>query len=732
MVEGVGGGKRSSRSQSRRHAGDLERTWDCAERAIAGLPGGVTVKTLARRGRTPFIAAGILLLAAGLRFYHLAFQPGLHFDEAYNGFDIQSVLQGQHPIFFPGNRGREPLFIYWQSLVVALLGLTPFTLRLASAFCGVLTVAATYFAVTQLLLCVDRPRTARWLALAAEFLLATGYWHIAFSRVGLRAVSLPFFALMTFGFLWRGLRRDRRWDFALAGLFGGLAMYTYLSSRLLPLIPTLVGLAALAVGPFRRRLGQLALCAAVWLAVFAPLGAYYLQHPDNAWGRAEEVSIFNPTHGGDQPLRALALALQRNAQMVAVETTHTLTGPFDGRSAFDPVSGVLFWLGVGVIGWRLVRRPRSGRQAASLAERWHSDDGPGATTTALAPSDHRPIGRLAYGFLVVWPAVMVLPSILSVHAPQHMRAIGALPAFAIVAALGAGQVARLGSALKAPVAGWVVAVVLLVGSATLNYRDYFVVWLPSDTAYYQLMAEKVEAARLVGEWTESHRVFLAPLYYQDHTVRFVARQRWNKVQTFDVGAAMVIPSGQPALYVFPAIDEEQPRLLQRRLGPAAKLETVSGSNGKPLLRVVRVDKPAQEKPPALATLEGSVELVSAQIEPTRAKPGGSLKVSLAWRALRRLTEDFTVFVHLRDEAGQTVAQKDGQPGGGSFPTLWWQAEDTILDECVLALPKEVAPGEYRVVVGMYRLATLKRLEMMAGGRRADGDELTLGSEQVAR
>jgi hypothetical protein len=209
----------------------------------------------------------------------------------------------------------------------------------------------------------------------------------------------------------------------------------------------------------------------------------------------------------------------------------------------------------------------------------------------------------------------------------------------------------------------------------------------------------------------------------------VAREQWGCVQTFDP-AAPAVAAGQPSLYVFPAFDEEQPTRLVERLGPAARVERVAGADGQPLLTVVRVEPASPESAAPLATLAGQIALTADRIEPAAVAPGGAVRVTLTWRALQRLPENYSVFVHLRDQSGKAIAQKDGYPGRGASPTLGWQPGDLVLDEYELAVPAGTPPGEYRVVVGMYRLATLERLELVAGGRRADGDELPIGAVRV--
>jgi hypothetical protein len=99
----------------------------------------------------------------------------------------------------------------------------------------------------------------------------------------------------------------------------------------------------------------------------------------------------------------------------------------------------------------------------------------------------------------------------------------------------------------------------------------------------------------------------------------------------------------------------------------------------------------------------------------------SLVVDLAWRAIRRPTNDFTVFVHLLDQAGKLVGQQDGPPQAGRFPTSWWDPGDTIYDRISIPLPSGLAPGSYQLEVGLYRPDTGERLAVVdaTGQRLAD-------------
>ena len=109
------------------------------------------------------------------------------------------------------------------------------------------------------------------------------------------------------------------------------------------------------------------------------------------------------------------------------------------------------------------------------------------------------------------------------------------------------------------------------------------------------------------------------------------------------------------------------------------------------------------------------------------RPGATLRVKLNWRALAAMPEDYTVFVHLLDDQGKTIAQDDNQPQLGAYPTSFWDAGEQIADEYALAIPADTPNGQYRIQIGVYRAADGSRLPVRNGG-----DAAGLGTVQVAR
>lgn len=96
--------------------------------------------------------------------------------------------------------------------------------------------------------------------------------------------------------------------------------------------------------------------------------------------------------------------------------------------------------------------------------------------------------------------------------------------------------------------------------------------------------------------------------------------------------------------------------------------------------------------------------------PVQTGPIRGLTLALYWQALAAPDRDYTVFVHLRRPDGGIVAQQDGPPAGGAYPTGLWDPGEVIRHEARLALTGGLLPaGAYELVTGMYDLATGVRL-----------------------
>jgi hypothetical protein len=125
----------------------------------------------------------------------------------------------------------------------------------------------------------------------------------------------------------------------------------------------------------------------------------------------------------------------------------------------------------------------------------------------------------------------------------------------------------------------------------------------------------------------------------------------------------------------------------------------------------------------------SMALAGARIEETSVAPGETLSLQLYWSALVPVNEDYTVFVHLLDGAGDLVAQGDGPPAGGRYPTSAWSPGEVVLDTHMLQVPNELASGRYTLVAGLYRVSDGTRL-LARSWERSAMDGIVLGEIYV--
>lgn len=115
---------------------------------------------------------------------------------------------------------------------------------------------------------------------------------------------------------------------------------------------------------------------------------------------------------------------------------------------------------------------------------------------------------------------------------------------------------------------------------------------------------------------------------------------------------------------------------------------------------------AQPQTRLQANLGQQVELVGFDWS---ALTGQSAYLSLYWRTLQPFDQDYTVFVHLRDGANNTLANADHQPYAGHVPTSRWPVNKIVKETIRLDLPADVPVGDYRLLVGLYSPSTLERL-----------------------
>ncbi len=644
----------------------------------------------------------ILALTAFLRLYRLdAIPPDFHFDQAYYTLDVLQILSGHFGIFFENPGGSEPLFIYLALAPVLLSGAdSALALKIVSALIGIATVALMYPIARGIL---RSPRAGIFAALFTAMIS----WHLFYSRNGERNILTVLFVMLALYFYWRAITHNaprhldqpsaiNRHQLNLAGVFTGIALYTYPAARILPIL--LVALTLLFAFSERTRAREywlgLARAFGIALIVFLPLGIFYLQFPRYFIEHTAQVSLF-ATHTNAADLLA---AIGDNARKVAAmflfsgDPGAIRNVPF--RPVFDPFIGVFFVLGL----------------AISLSHAFLS----------------RSIEQKRAQFILLWMLAWLSASLLSDDAPNYARTIPALPAVVMLAAWGANEIYARLSSLFIPTAPRVslyatraLFAIILFAATALMFRDYFGNFANDAGTYYAYNGDKVEIAAWIKARAANERLYLSEIVAKNSTVALLTRRAVLK--SFDSRDTIILPAnsrGGDARFVFPAEQEKRWLTMAERLGALATSEIVRGKHNEILLYTLRVA--ASDLPDAnnsLTTLArggaflkiqnaervnwmNEIEMLGYRLDPEG--PGGrNLVVTLFARANAKINADYTFSVKVRDAHERVWGQEDKWLGDNSYASSRWDIGEIIVEKFYPGLNACAPAGDYRVSVEMY-------------------------------
>jgi 4-amino-4-deoxy-L-arabinose transferase-like glycosyltransferase len=680
--------------------------------------------------------AFILLLAAFLRFWQLdSLPPGLYHDEAYNGLDALSLLNGetfpifyegwelyaadahkdrpveesQRPIFFEGNFGREPLHIYLMALSISVFGPTPFAIRFVPAAAGVAAVFMTYLAAGILLGRGQREgvgdRYRGWMPLFAAFMMAVFYPAVTFSRFGIRAMLFVPISTAVVYFFWRGIRtvdqklRDDSdqpftsfnvqlgtftpgW-FILAGFFLGLGLYTYAAARIFPLL-----FVAFVILWFwrdrqamRHQWGNIAVMALMAFFVALPLLLYFLRYPYFFIFRSRYVANRGAGTYPGQPWLTWFNNIRRVALGLVWEGEMHLRHNLPGRPFLDPVQSFFTTLGfIHIIQQRLRRH---------------------------------------HVFLALWFLIMLLPSLLSGDAPHFGRMIGAAPPAAMLAALGADWLARtIGGRLSRQgnveqellntysrrfgIGFWVLIPLFLI-SCAITVRDYFQQYANHPDLAAAFYVSDWELGQYAAALPADTVAYLAPTQEQMATIYFALGGEIARLRSFYSPNNTLVPLGNPG--------QETAYLIRPLAAPTlARLAAVFPQNAIEqtdqdfTALLVGADAPwLLPQRESDASWGGAISLLGWSAQ----QVGGQLNITMYWWANVKMVRSYTAFVHLLDGEGNLVTQWDRLPEG--YPTIDWQPQERVVDTYTLDLPPDLPPGEYFIQSGFYHLPSDERL-----------------------
>ena len=610
--------------------------------------------------------------------------PSLQVDEAFYGVDALHVMQGERAIFFEANFGREPLFIYLAAGWMSLFGVSPVTFRLLSGAIGTLTVLAMFWLGREVFW--DERGPANAVGLAAALFSAFLFVNVSFGRSAQRVITFPLFVALVMAALARCLRTRRARDALLTGGLLGLSLYTYSAIRVLPIAVALAFALWWAWERDARFLVNCALVAAVALVAFAPLGFYFVTHPDSFLFRAADTLTTAPLDVN--LMRVLRLFVSRGDKDMAINIPK--------RPMLDGVQ-IAFALISLSIGW--TRRPRR-----------------------------------AWALTLLVLAVMLIPPVISAE-PAFGRTWGSVPPLLLFLGVGlatplewAWRWARANGLLRklAAIGLTLAAAIAVLYSIGLTYHDYFLIFGRLGELPLVFQQKFTAMGNLIRSLPADERILLSPFQEMPATLTFALHGDDPRITLYDGRACVVLPDARARSVSYLVILEDHntlPALL--RYAPNGR----AADTRHFLFYQVPSGTAMQPRPqhPIQARWAEPIELLGYDIGlPTR----DSLPMTLYWRAAGQIAEPYTAFVHLgQADRAQPLAQHDAPPCGGSYATQYWQVGDVVQERIAIQLSPDLS-GDYSLRIGLYHTYLNARLAITSADRPSQDDALLMGTVRL--
>ncbi len=357
---------------------------------------------------------GIAALAVALRLTLLTEMPASLFkDEGRHALKAAQILDdpSYRPVYEP-DIALPALFLYPMAVAFRLFGVSLLTLRLFMATMGVIDVALLFLLARRLF-------GAR-VGLIAAYLFAAAFWALRMQRVALApsfSTGLVLLALLLFV---RAMQVRRWGDWALAGVGAAGSLYCYHSGPFTLVLIALVALVLLIREPgrfLRFWLPRFAVLAGVFLILAAPLLRYVATHFAQYTARPRQTAIFsevNLQRLGQDRLAAFQANIAPNIGMYTVRGDHEPKHNLPFAPHLDAIMAILFLAGLALL----------------VTGRLHG------------PSDRSRSRRFAEWLVLGYLAVMLIPSVLAIDAPNTLRAFDTLPPALLIVALAADAVWR--------------------------------------------------------------------------------------------------------------------------------------------------------------------------------------------------------------------------------------------------------------------------------------------------
>lgn len=444
----------------------------------------------------------IVICAFSVRFAKIETVPaGIYPDEAVNGTDAQEAnATGSYKLFYESNNGREGLFINLQALSIKAFGPTQLGLLFWPVIFGTLTTLGMFFLNKELF------GSAR-AGLIGSYLVAFSYWSINFSRIGFRAVMVPFLLVWSFYFMFKGLRTKKYADFIFAGLIFGLGVHTYIAFRVAPLVLIILFCALLfSRRHFLRNYWRQTLVFAISMFITAlpMLLDFFVFHPEHYASRTSQISVLNPetNQGHLLPLitKTFAFSLAKYNFWGDQNWRHN----YPPYPLLNPVAGISFLIGFFYVIFKFFRLAWLRLRRGIHDDKLH-----------------------IYAFILAWFFALLIPEFLAYEGNPHaLRAIGTLPVVFVITTIPflwiLGKAEKFGHFFKVMLFSVLTATFAFIG--IFDTIKYLVFFANNPKQHQAFEANLVETSNYLRQISPDKEKFVITGSMQRVTIKYLNPQ----------------------------------------------------------------------------------------------------------------------------------------------------------------------------------------------------------------
>ncbi|MBN1550858.1 hypothetical protein JW979_05300 [bacterium] len=375
--------------------------------------------------------------------------PGIFQDDASFMVEGESLVEnGQFKVWVDEMNGNATLMMYWDGIISKLVPNKILAMRIAPALLGTITIGLMFVLLRNNL-------TREQICLVAV-ITAFSHYHINYSRLPWDQVTVPLFSMIAIFMLLDGMYSRRGYLFcAISGVATSLGFYGYAGFRAVPVV--ILGLILAGRSTIRRFFYGVRwlIYSMAALIISAPLGIFFISHPEKFMQRTHLVDIFPTFTKYLDPCPVILQTLKTLMMIIFVGDGVTVRHNTPGAPALDLISSVFFIVGLALF---------------ALPEKYFG---------AVMPFISRQKASVVRMLMIWWIISGAFISSLTFEGPHFSRSIIIQIPIFITAGLGLWVILIM----LRPSWRWIVSLAAIAGIGYLNIDTYFIQKLKHPDVY---------------------------------------------------------------------------------------------------------------------------------------------------------------------------------------------------------------------------------------------------------